>query len=822
MRQPITFAYRNIVFGRDLGDAWALYRVQAQSYDGLSVDEKKELLALIAGFAYGIEADFQLLRVSRAWPLDEYLAQARELVDPDHGDPEHHELFLAEQADELATRELWRPEVYLAVSLDKRDGERLGARGLLADPAGWAADLLARVGLARDARAISAKQMDALAQAQSNTLGRITDFLDAEPATTNDLEWLVRRAFCRGMGEPHCEANFAPQALTFADEDEGWRYVPLEHDVLRLMDAPTTIGANALAVHGERGTSHQALVCLGALPESAPFPGRQAELLYAPLEALDFPVDACLSARFVANDQAVPLVRRRIIDADNAYTEESHGDHGPSAQSAERPRAARELEQYLTGPARPPLLASTISLAVGAPSSDELQRRLERLQREYGPVKLHRPGGDQWPLFVSHLPAQRSRVRGYEDYLTIEQVGAMVPVATHAVGSDRGHYIGHTLSGSRQSVLFDIAEGHRRSIPAAVLLAGTQGAGKTVLMELLQLIGLLCGSRIVDVDPKQERDHRLIELPEHAHKFERIEFSANDDNRGMLDPLRVGHPDLREALAVSFLFELLPRNISPDWQREIVAAVRAESRQAQEQGKPASCGGAISRLLASPRQDAKEAGNTLEVFGDTGFARLGIGDPSTPRPEVGDRQVTTLGIRNLPLPKPSTPKSEYDDEERVGQALVKLLATLAYRLLLNDPSRHALGLFDEAHFLGNDGASRRLLETLMLMGRSLNVTTVLATQILVDLIELSNLIGAFVALGFVNGADTDIELALRLLGRDENDAEHHAALRSFRHGRAVMRDYDNRVAEIQIDPGPRFLARRHSDSPDQTLDALLG
>ncbi len=821
MRQPITFAYRNLVFGRDLDDAWALYRVQAQSYDGLSVDDKKQLLAVIAGFAYGVEADFQLLRVSRAWPVDAYLAQARELVDPVHGDPEQHAEFLAEQEVELACRELWRPEIYIAVSLDTKRSQPLGPKGLLADPAGWARDVVARAGLSRDARTINAKRLDALAEAQANTLGRITDFLDAEPTSTADLQWLVRRAFCRGLGEPVCEASFAPQALTFAQESDGWHYVPLEHDVLRLMDAPTTIGPNALSVYSELGVSHQALVCLGALPEAAPFPGRQAELLYAPLEALAFPVDACLSARFVSNDQAVALVRRRIIDADNAFTEESHGDHGPSAQSAERPHAARELEQYLTGPARPPLLASTISLAVGASSADELERRLQRLQREYGPVKLHRPAGDQWPLFISHLPAQRNRVRGYEDYLSIEQVGAMVPVATHAVGSDRGHYIGHTVSGSRQSVLFDITEGTRRNRPPAVLAAGTLGSGKTVFLELLEQIALLCGSRIVDVDPKGDRDHRLIEVPEFAAKFERIEFTANDDSRGMLDPLRIGHADLREALTVSFLLEIIPRGVSPDWQRELVGAVRAESREALDARKPASCGGVIERLVGSRHEDAKAVGSTLEVFADTGFARLGVGDPSSPRPEVGDRQVTQLAIRNLPLPKPGTAKDDWDDDERVGQALVKLLATLAYRLLLTDSSRHAFCFLDEAHFLGNDAASRRLLDTLLRMARSLNTLTVLATQTLVDLVELANLIGAFVAFGFVDGATEDIEVALRLLGRDENDKQQQERLRSFREGRGLMRDYDGRVAEVQIDPGEAFLARRYTRLPEADQYALL-
>src|SRR5204863_347078 len=114
----------------------------------------------------------------------------------------------------------------------------------------------------------------------------------------------------------------------------------------------------------EDGDSFQALLTVGALPETVTFPGRQAELLFAPIEALRFPVDAAVSARWLPNSEAIALARRKVVDADNVFGEESHGDHGPSARTVERPAAARELEEYLTSSERPPLLRATISLAV--------------------------------------------------------------------------------------------------------------------------------------------------------------------------------------------------------------------------------------------------------------------------------------------------------------------------------------------------------------------------------------------------------------------------------------------------------------------------
>ena len=88
------------------------------------------------------------------------------------------------------------------------------------------------------------------------------------------------------------------------------------------------------------------------------------------------------------------MVRRGLVHADNIFEEESHGDHGPSAEADKRPQLARELEDRLTGPDRTGMLRASVSLAVGAASREELERRVARLRREYGTApKLLRPQG---------------------------------------------------------------------------------------------------------------------------------------------------------------------------------------------------------------------------------------------------------------------------------------------------------------------------------------------------------------------------------------------------------------------------------------------
>ena len=67
MRPPISFVYGNCVFGGSLDDCWAAFSVQAASYQWLSEDGKRGRFLELLGAIEAIEADLQILRVSRRW-----------------------------------------------------------------------------------------------------------------------------------------------------------------------------------------------------------------------------------------------------------------------------------------------------------------------------------------------------------------------------------------------------------------------------------------------------------------------------------------------------------------------------------------------------------------------------------------------------------------------------------------------------------------------------------------------------------------------------------------------------------------------------------
>ncbi|HMJ94432.1 MAG TPA: ATP-binding protein, partial [Thermoleophilaceae bacterium] len=354
---------------------------------------------------------------------------------------------------------------------------------------------------------------------------------------------------------------------------------------------------------------------------------------------------------------------------------------------------------------------------------------------------------------------------------------------------DVGPYIGHTMSGTRRAVLFDPTEASSTSRAPATLLSGTLGSGKTLCMELIMYQAFLAGSTICDIDPKG--DHALERLPGVAEQMEVIELSPDPRYTGMLDPLRIAPEDTREDLACNFLFSVLPEPVQTSWQTEIRLAVQTAVANGAR-----SCGEVVDELAAGG-EDARAAARALGVHTSSGLARLGFATADSTPLDAGSQAITSLRIRNLTLPLPGTARAEMLDQERVGQAVLHLLAVYALRLTSADPRRHSVLGFDEAWVLLSDAAGRSLVDRISRLGRSQNVTPLLATQVLGDVDELESLIGAC----FCFGVETEREAAkaLRLLGLDEDDAGLQQRLQAFRRGRCFMRDYRGRVSPVQID-----------------------
>jgi hypothetical protein len=813
MAAPITFVYGNCVFARGLDDCWAAFALRTASYAWLSEEGKRGRFLALIGALEAIEADIQLLRVSRRWQPERYASAVREENASARAFARMHsgarERYIEEHVRRLDDVGVAVPDVFLLVSLrdPERDVATYLSRVAARHPRDWW-EGFRRALTMRDRRLLNVTELERARVRADQVHARLADFLDVRQARGVELQWLVRRAFCRGLGEPVIDGLHEPRALMFERNGEAV-LAPLEGDVMRWSDSHVEHRGRLLKIESELGTSWQAQLVMGALPERSEFPGARAELMFAPVESLPFAIDLSLNARFLPNELALRIARRRIQDADQIVRAEAGGEQGVSDLGYERTQEARDLLAYLQASSRPPLLRSTLAIAVAAQSEQELEERVEMCRRSYGEIRLHRPLGDQLELFLQHLPGQRTRLAGYDDTLTAEQVAAMMPTASHEAGSTKGFYLGHTLSGSRQPVTFNLREGSDRDRNATILSVGALGSGKTTLAQKLEYEGFLQGARVIDCDPKG--DHRFHLLPDVTPHVECVTLRPDPTLRGMLDPLRVAPKHLRQDAAVSFLRDLLPVRAEPAWETAVVGAV---DRVLTSSPDP-TCREVV-RLLEQGDVTEAKVGGALEVYARSGLTQLGFADPDVELPPVGHRQVTYLPIRDLPAPPAGMPRSEYSQTERVGEQIVRLIAMFAMQLMGAERDRLKLFCFDEGWRLLGDPVGRALLASLQRMGRSELAVPIISTQLVTDALigereSLENLIGATFVFGM--RSQTEAARALALLGLDPQDRRMCQTLLELEAGRCLFRDHSGRVEAIQVDVVVPSLLRAFSTTP---------
>jgi hypothetical protein len=399
---PLRYAKGNMLVGPG-GEAAGLYRLAMSSYPYLPTGEKWALQRRLQRLAHTIAADFSLWRVNRAYPAERYVQHSAGLLDERHQDPQAWQTYLKGHQERLRELGSHIPECYLAVSLAQGTPTGVGSglvRGV--DCVRRRVEELAGIGAASS---ISGGELSELATREQRVFERLSGVLSARRARTVELQWLLRRAASRGLAEPELDKHWQPDALVVSTPGSGVAFQPLGHDLAECVNAAITEQQQTLVVDGEQGRCYQAMLALGALADAPEFPGSTAEVLFAPLEAVGFPVDAAVHARWLGNRQALAQVRKRIADVEHAYHEQVQGAlHGPSLLAGEDRVLAREYEAQLQAGGHPPMLYAQITLAVGAPSEEELERRVAALKEQYGDITLHRPAGLQREMFFEHLP----------------------------------------------------------------------------------------------------------------------------------------------------------------------------------------------------------------------------------------------------------------------------------------------------------------------------------------------------------------------------------------------------------------------------------
>jgi hypothetical protein len=731
----------------------ALLRCDMVSYPGLSPQQQREWHDRLAHFAYTAETNFTISRVNRHYPADKYVEQGMTVLDPTHGDEQAWREYLQGHVPHLKQLGAFEPEMYLTLVLPPRKrGDK--------NPAGPDGPDATRV------------------------LERTRAYLPARPTDLRETQWLFRRAATRGDAEPVLDVHWR--------DSHDHPLTPTQAVLQRLRGEAVTEHARHLIVDHDRGTTFQAMLVVGALPEATQFPGG-SELLFNPLESVPFPVDAVMHCRWESNRQSLDKVRRKITEADVVLHDAIDPKTGAvrNHQLHENAALARELRADLDQPSRPPTLLVTMILAVGARDLETLEARVEALERAYGTVHLYRPVGYQAALYQDCLPrTDTGKVRAWEDRLMVmqddggSQFASLMPIATHAAGNDVGPHFARVLSGTNRPVRYDItaaprATQHGKRAVASILLTGEQGSGKTMAMQLLMYQAAMRGSVVVDIDPKARPDHNLEGAPGLQGKTSTLWLSGDPEYAGMLDPLVVAPEAMREDLAASYLMSIL-HGAPFSWETQVRRAIKYVL-----QDHDPTCRRVIDRLAALEDEDARKAADALDVWADSGIAKLGFASGAHRDQRHLDHPVVCVKAGALQLPLNAS--GNWTSAQRIGVATFLLLTAWSTSLVAKNPQQHKVIGVDEAYSLLRLEAGHAHFDTLNRTLRSMNGTLIMASQDKAHLEAIDHLIGM----------RCDFELA----------------------GRCVIHDHDGRTARAQVEIVDPDLFLAFNSTPGQRIAA---
>jgi hypothetical protein len=757
--------------------AWAYFQVPTVTYDFLA-DEQRQALAIgVAGALAGLrDAEAHLVAVPRVDDVDRWATALDDTVArPAPGWAAHLRL----QRDHLAGAGFTSKQVYLGVAL----GRRRTPTGPLA--ALRRAEHVA--GLLDDAVPLAEVQAW---HRKAEALGRLlaAGALRARHATAEDVCWLVRRAFHRGLADP------GPLASSTRPWGAG-ELVLLGEGVLRHSH-------RHVRLEQPGGGSCVATLAAARFPDALPFPG--AEWLQL-VDDLDGGVEVSLRLRLVPSRAAAHDVRRKLAEV---HDQERHiADTGAEIPLAlaEQAETAKVLD-YQLNKERVPLVYGWPRLVVAAADEDGLGDRVALLVDRYRDlgIDVAWPSGDQLDLFCEALPGDRVRVRAYEQRQSALTVAGGMAQATTDLGDATGPYIGAATGRGRGAVHFDPLAAAGRNRPTVVSVTGEPGAGKTFAAQLLTYQMALRGTWTLLIDPKGEAG-RMAELPG-VGSTRVLRLSAAE--AGLLDPFGLAD-DAEEGamLAMETLRLLLPPGLGFEREGALLTVCKAVAGTAAP-----SLHAVVTAVAGSGDAAVAALAPTLRAVEDYPLATLCFarGAVELLAPE---EHLTILQVAGLSMPEPGVPRQEQGWHERLSVAVMFLIADLAKRLAQGRGRHQPKAIvLDEAWMLTGTPQGRNLVPALARMGRSRNTAVVLVSQNAHDLLDERVLNCVSAKLAFRSSNPAEVDGVLELLGVAVTD-EHRAVVRGLANGECVFADLDGRVGTIAIDPISDELRRAFDTTP---------
>ena len=293
--------------------------------------------------------------------------------------------------------------------------------------------------------------------------------------------------------------------------------------------------------------------------------------------------------------------------------------------------------------------------------------------------------------------------------------------------------IGESLLGLPYPVFYDphFAIGENKA-PVS-LVTGTPGSGKT-------FFGLYCASQAsiankttFILDPKNDFTNlktvsdRGLCGPVQIWELINPKKEVNIENYGVLDPM-IMSDSISENVVLTM--DVIRQLIEGDLSNKQKTALTPLIQDIANDKNTASFNLVIDALLRNRDDDIRGLGFELKAILGLEMSKLLIRPKGmTPRRLDISRGTTVASLLGIKLPEPGVNPNSYKADERVSVVIMWLLTNLVFQMMKSVPKiKQKMLIIDEAWAIMANEQGARMIESVSLLGRSLNMASLLITQ----------------------------------------------------------------------------------------------
>lgn len=251
---------------------------------------------------------------------------------------------------------------------------------------------------------------------------------------------------------------------------------------------------------------------------------------------------------------------------------------------------------------------------------------------------------------------------------------------------------------------------------AGTIIIGKPGAGKSFFLLNLAANALMFEQRLFVIDPKD--DMSVL-----ANIYDGIEvIDINDIKPGGLNPFKV-IKDI-DTNTLSSIVSIICGGLTDDQIIAITPILNDFINKNRRLNMNLSFSDVVDYLYANDNIEAQAIGTKLQIHRDSKYGPLLFENNETE--ETGLKSNSTIiSLHGMDLPKGQS--GSMTEEQKFNSAIVFIVCKML-KDVLTQGKYPTLFILDEAHIAYQNESFSRIIDELLVLGRSLNIAVVLASQ----------------------------------------------------------------------------------------------